>query len=200
MVNINTRYCFVRKDPSYFVYSDASATGGGAITDFNNDFVSDKMRSENERSQSSTWRELSVIEFSLQSFASALEGSHVLKWFTDSQVASKIVEMGSMKLDLHKMARRIFDIYIRSGIHLEVQWIPRTSNQQADYISRSIDTDDWQITKEFFLFLDGLWGPHSVDCFANYYNHKLPKYFSRFWNPNTSGVDFSFNLFGEKIV
>ena len=26
MVNINSRYCFVSKDPSYFVYSDASAT------------------------------------------------------------------------------------------------------------------------------------------------------------------------------
>ena len=200
MVNINSRYCFVSKDPSYFVYSDASATGGGAIIDFNNDFVCHKMWSENERVQSSTWRELSVIEFSLQSFASVLKGSHV-KWFTDSQAAAKIVEVGSMKLGLHKMARRIFDICIRSGIHLEVQWIPRTSNQQADYISRLIDTDDWQITEEFFLFLDGRWGPHSVDCFANYYNHKLPKYFSRFWNPNTSGVDFFFqSLRGENCL
>ena len=68
------------------------------------------------------------------------------------------------------------------GIHLEVQWIPRTSNQKADDINRLIDTD-WQIT-----FLDGLCGPHSVDCFANYYTHKLPRFFSRFWNPNSSGV------------
>ena len=50
--------------------------------------------------------ELSVTGFSLQSFASLLEGSHV-KWFTDSQVAAKIVEVGSMKSGLHKMARRI---------------------------------------------------------------------------------------------
>ena len=179
------------------MYSDASATRGGAIIDFNNDFVCHRMWSENERGQSLTWRELSVIEFSLQSFASVLEGSHV-KWFTDSQVAAKIVEVGSMKLGLHKMARRIFDICIRSGIHLEVQWISRTSNQQADYISRLIDTDDWQITEEFFLFLDDLWGPHGVDCFANYYNHKIPRYFSRFWNPNSSGVDFFFqSLRGE---
>jgi len=93
---------------------------------------------------------LSVIEFSLQSFASVLEGSHV-KWFTDRQVATKIVEVGSVKLGLHKMAG-IFEICIRSGIHLEVQWILRTSNQQADYISRLIDADDWQITEEFFSF------------------------------------------------
>ena len=40
LINLNSRYCFVSKDPSYFVYSDASATGGGAFIDFNNDFVS----------------------------------------------------------------------------------------------------------------------------------------------------------------
>ena len=34
------------------------------------------------------------------------------------------------------------------------------------------------------------WGPHTIDCFANYYNHMLPRFFSRFWNPNTAGVDF----------
>jgi len=31
------------------------------------------------------------------------------------------------------------------------------SASQADYISRLIDTDDWQITEENFLFLDGRW-------------------------------------------
>ena len=38
--------------------------------------------------------------------------------------------------------------------------------------------------------LDARWGPHSIDCFPNYYNHKLPRFFCRFWNPNTAGVDF----------
>ena len=60
-----------------------------------------------------------------------------------------------MKLGLHKMARRIFDICIRSGIHLEVQWIPRTLNQQADYISRLIDTVLMigKLLMNFFFFL-----------------------------------------------
>ena len=40
--------------------------------------------------RSSTWRELSVIEFSLKSFAPVIKGSHV-KWYTDSQAAAKIV-------------------------------------------------------------------------------------------------------------
>ena len=180
MVNINSGNCFVSKDPSYFVYSDASAIGDGAFIKFNNDFVCHKMWSESESIQSST-----------QYFASVLQESHV-KWFTDRQAAAKIVGKGSMKLDLHKMARRIFNICIRSGNYLEVQWIPRSVNREADYIRRLIDTDDWQFSNEYFLFLEGRWGTHSVGCFANYYNHKLPRYFSRFWNPNTSGIDFFF--------
>jgi len=48
------------------------------------------------------------------------------------------------------------------GIHLEVQWILRSLNQQGDHVSRLIDTDDWQITNEFFLFLDEHWGHYTV--------------------------------------
>ena len=187
--NVNSRNCFVSTCPSHFVYSDASATGCGSVIGFNDEYVCHKMWTEFESSQSSTWRELHAIEFSLQAFAPVLKGSHV-KWFTDNQAAARIVEVGSMKLDLHRMARSIFKICIQSGIYLEVQWIPRTLNQQADYISRLLDTDDWQITDDLFLSLDARWGTHTVDCFANYYNHKLPKFFSRFWNPNTAGVDF----------
>ena len=73
-----------------------SLEGGGAFIDFNGDCVCHKGWTANESSKSTAWRELSVIEFSLQSFASLLEGSHV-KWYTDSQAAAKvIVEVGSM--------------------------------------------------------------------------------------------------------
>ena len=75
----------------------------------------------NESLQSSTWRELSVIEFSLQSFASLLEGSHVKgPWYTDSQAADKVVEVGIMNIDLHKITRSIFSICIQAGIYLVV--------------------------------------------------------------------------------
>ena len=71
-----------------------------------------------------------------------------------------------------------------------MQWIPRTENEGADYISRLVDFDDWQITPDLFQSLEQLWGPHTVDCFANYYTAELPGFFSRFWNPGTSGIDF----------
>ena len=187
--NIDNRHCFAYTCPSSFVYSDARATGCGSVIGFNNEYVCHRMWTDSESLQSSTWRELCAIEFSLRSCAPVLKGSHV-KWFTDSQAAARIVEVGSMKLDLHKIARRIFDICVQSGIYLDIQWIPRTLNQQADYISPLIDVDYWQTTSDLFSSLNERWGQHSVDCFANYYNHKLPRFFSRFWNPNTAGIDF----------
>ena len=40
-----------------------------------------------------------------------------------------------------------------------------------------------------------------MDCFANYYNKKVCKFFSRFWNPGCSGVDFFVqNLEGENCL
>lgn len=82
---------------------------------------------------------------------------------TDSESAAKIVKVGSMKLDLHRLAVKIFQFCAVHNIRLEDQWIPRTKNERADYISRLIDFDDWQITPELFLRLEELWGPHTIE-------------------------------------
>ena len=91
--------------------------------------------------------------------------------------------------DLHFLRLKVFQTCLLHNISLEIQWIPRSEFQRADYINRLIDTDDWQISTQFFELLEELWGPHSLDCFANYYNAKLPKFYSRFWNPCCAGVD-----------
>ena len=66
-----------------------------------------KFLEPSERSKSSTWRELAAIDFPLESFAPILE-SPLVKWFTDSQTAARIIEVGSMKLDLYRNAIKIF--------------------------------------------------------------------------------------------
>ena len=106
-------------------------------------------------SKSSTWRELTGIEFALNSFLSLLKGSY-LKWFSHSQTACKIVSVGSMRADLHVIALRIFQLCANNDIHLDIQWIPRTEVDRADFISRLIDIDDWQITPSCFAELERL--------------------------------------------
>ena len=65
-----------------------------------------------------------------------------VKWYTENQAAAKIVDVGSMKPDLHKLAIKIFGAFLRREIKLEIQWLPRTENEKADFISRLIDVDD----------------------------------------------------------
>ena len=60
--------------------------------------------------------------FTLHSFLPLLEGFYE-KLFPDSQSASKIIQVGSMRSDLHAIAVKIFQFYVSNGIELELQGV-----------------------------------------------------------------------------
>ena len=68
-----------------------------------------------------------------------------------------------MRSDLHTIVVEIFQFCANNDIELQLQWIPRTEIERADYISRIIDIDDWQISADCFKSLEESWGVHSVD-------------------------------------
>ena len=75
----------------------------------------------------------------------------------------------------------IFEVCFKHGIKLEVDWVPRSLNERADFISRIIDHDDWIIIDGcIFQAINFSWSPHSVDCFASQENANLPRFHSRF--------------------
>ena len=102
---------------------------------------------------------------------------------------ARILSVGSKSAALQKEAFAIFSFSLANKIRIEPEWIPRDENQQADYLSRIVDYDDWQIHPEIFAQLDSDWGPHSIDRFASFHNTQLPRFNSRFWNPGTKAVD-----------
>ena len=188
LILLNPGFVFwTDRKPNVFGLSDASTTGCGAVISLDSQHVCHKLWDSSEASKSSTWRELAAIDFAIESFSSVLESSCV-KLYRESKAAEKNVEVGSMKPDLHKLAIKIFGACLRSKIKLEIQWVPRFETGKEDFISRLIDVDDSQLTECFFATLDG--GPHSVDCMATFCNAKVEKFFSRFWNPGSAGVDF----------
>ena len=52
-----------------------------------------------------------------------------------------------------------------------------------------MDHDDWMVNPHIFQWIDSVWGPHTIDRFATHYNRHLPRFNSRFWNPDTEAVD-----------
>ena len=90
---------------------------------------------------------------------------------------------------MHSIALDIFDFCRKFNIIFVPQWVPRELNACADEISNVIDFDDWCTTQGFFAHLDSIWGPHTVDRFANASNAHLPRFNSRFRVPCSEAVD-----------
>lgn len=170
------------------VYSDASDTGFGGYSALVGSHVSCGHWSPLEASQSSTFRELKAILLILQSFSQVLS-HHKVKWFSDSQNTCRVVSIGSSKPELQSIAISIFEVCMSFDIAIEIDWLPRSQNQKADYLSRIVDADDWSLSNCLFRLVDSRWGPHTVDRFSSYYNSQLPRYNSRFWNPGSEAVD-----------
>ena len=125
-------------------------------------------------------RELRTVDLALSAFGPDLQGKKGA-WFTDNTSVVSIVHNGSRVEKLQSLALSIFHVCARSGISLEMKWIPRDSNHQADSLSRLIDFDDYSIDDDVFHTLDCKWGPHTVDRFACSYNAKLSRFNSRFY-------------------
>ena len=65
----------------------------------------------------------------------------------------------------------------KHGIHLDIDCIPHSLNNKADYISCIQDSDDWKVNAQLFTGIDSLWDPHTVDCLAHIENTQLPVFF-----------------------
>ena len=55
-----------------------------------------------------------------------------------------------------------------------------SKNDKADFLSRICDSVDWGLSWNTLRNIDLVWGPHSIDRFANYLNAKLPRFNPRF--------------------
>ena len=169
-------------------YSDASESGFGGYVVEHGCHVATGQWSQEDRQKSSTWRELRAVTLVLESVNKHLANQRV-RWFTDNQNVVRILQVGSKKPNLQEEALKVFALAIRHQIRIDPEWIPRKENEMADYLSRIIDVDDWMLNPEVYRVLDTMWGPHTVDRFANADNTQTERFNSRFWSPGSEAVD-----------
>ena len=182
----NQKFIKCPLNPQVIVSSDASSVGMGAVIE--NGTFCHRNFTLLEKGKSSTWREMMAVLFSLRSFSNILKSSKVI-WRIDNYAAAKIIKVGSPVADLHEISLDIFDLCFQNQITLKPVWVPRIQNKEADRVSRIIDIDDWEITSTFFNYLDSLWGPFTIDRFANSQNKKLQRFNSKYSCPGTEAVD-----------
>ena len=129
-----------------------------------------------------------AVTFALHSFIHYFR-NHKIVWNTDNYAASCILRTGSSKSHLQTLAESVFERCKRNNIDFKVKWIPREYISFADRISKQIDHDDWEITSSYFIYLNNLWGPFTIDLFADDGNAKVERFYSKFHCPGTSGVN-----------
>ena len=111
--------------------------------------------------------------------------NYLVKWFTDRKSVVQIIKSGSRKAELQVQALEIFNTCLSRRVSIEMEWIPRTENEQADTISKIQNPDDWELSFKIFYEIERRWGSHTIDRFANFRNTKLARFNSLSWNPGS---------------
>ena len=105
---------------------------------------------------------------------------------------------GSKKQLLQAVTMDIFKLCIENNINLFPEWVPRSENESADWISKDLDKDDYMLNPNIFAAADILWGPHTVDRFSSFKTRQVPRFCSRWLNPCMEVLDaFSVKWSGE---
>ena len=141
---------------------------------------------------SSTARELFAILGALKAFKTLLRGHEVLIHTDNQAVAFILAKGGSIKPDLHYLAMDLFLLAFELGVRFKVVWVPRDTNQLADWLSKHPDLDAWGIAPWAFHAMARHYsyaGSLDVDLFASEYNHKLPVFGSRLPTLSCTFVD-----------
>ena len=188
IANFNGKHIWPKPSVVRVVYSDASSTGYGGYVVEHGNLIANGQWSLEDVEKSSTWCELRAVHMVLESFQDKLKNER-LRWFSDNQNVTRIVLHGSRQPALQSEALSIFATCLRNNIRVEPEWIPREENELADYYSRVVEYDDYMLHPVLFQWLDNIWGPHTVDRFANPVNAKIERFNSRFWNPGTDAID-----------
>lgn len=186
--SINSKNIFESYRCTKVVYSDASSTGFAGYIVTAADDISHGSWSAEESLKSSTWRELVAVLRVIKSLVHLLV-NHRVKWFTDNQGVASIVCKGSMKPELQNIAMQIYRVCFVNSITLDAEWVPRSENEKADYLSKIVDLDDWGLSFKLVRILQERFGVFEVDWFASESNAKVNKFYSRFWNSSCYDID-----------
>ena len=146
--------------------------------------------SEQERGMSSTFRELRAIKDGIRIRGEELR-KHLVRWGCDNWAASKIITLGSMKADCHKVAKAIVRLSMEFEIVLEPFWLSRKSIeiQVCDALSKDFDMSDYRLSDQDFGMLWVRFGPFSVDFFGSSFAMRCRPFFSKLNCVGAEGVD-----------
>ena len=184
------------------LHSDASNTGCATVLTpepNRRKLIVNRMFNEQESLSSSTERELLGVLHGITHFRHVLTHTNI-NWFTDAKNVARIAKRGSKKPYLANLAVAIYQVAKKHSINLNLIWIPRDQNEEADFWSRVRDFDDWGVSPQWFQKIcDYCDFKATIDRFADPRNKKVKRFNTRFYHCQSEATDaFSQNWQQEK--
>ena len=148
---------------------------------------------EEERGQSSTWRELSAFSdtWTSQEVLDRFRGCQI-SHYTDSKAMASIVTRGSRNPRLQPLVMKAVLALRSAGIVMEAVWLSRDDGiiDFADRGSRDYHHDDISLDFDSMSKIHEKFGSFAVDTFATASNKKGDRFFSRLDVPGSAGCNF----------
>lgn len=147
--------------------------------------------SDEEKSLSSGARELLAVQKTVSHwFSTKTMSKKLVYWATDSTHVVSFLEKGSSKPHIQSMVLDIAIKLAKLGSWIQPIHLFREDERikAADELSKNADSDDWSIDEINFSQLKNEFDL-SVDMFASALNARLPRFFGKFYEEGSSGVD-----------
>jgi hypothetical protein len=110
-----------------------------------------------------------------------------------------ILKQGTRNPQMLQPLRAIFEQLVAYNIRLQPFYI-NTAINPADAPSRHHDRYEFKLTRAAFEYINATFGPHTVDAFASSVTTQLPKFYSRYIEPGSSGLNaFAQPYHGENV-
>lgn len=173
----------------YEFCSDASQTGWGCWTSDGREACGPW--SDSESLLHSNVLEFKAVVFGFQCFFRSFSNCGILVRSDNSNVVAYINKQGGTTSLLCDLALELWDFCVERTIVIRASHLSGVSNVRADRLSRiSHSEHSYELSDEVFDALCyRLHFPLVVDCFASRLDHKIGRYYSRYHDPESSGVD-----------
>jgi hypothetical protein len=181
--------------PDIWTDSDAASTiGGGMVMRSPQQHEARWHWLPEELKQHINWQELVSHLKGFQALdleAPALFCNALIRNRTDNSVSMSYVNRQGGRIPLLSLAAEsLWQWLLDRGCSIRADFVPGVQNELADTASRwFLDLQEWQLQPRIFrrLHLHPDWGPFSVDAFASRVNTQLPRFWSRFADPDSEG-------------
>ena len=188
MSNWNGR-SIITPAPDLTITTDASLKGWGAVCQGRH--TRGLWTQEESSSLHINALELKAALFAVRAFTPNRRQLHVHLRMDNRTAVAYLLRMGGTRSPaLLSIAQELWEYALNKQITLTAEYLPGELNPEADWESRHFrDSSNWKLNPTVFQALDHLWGPLTIDLFADRMNTQLQSYISWFPDPFAHGTD-----------